>query len=404
MLQIVDVIDIALPARFQHTLIDPSERKGRLLRLRLTDGNKKCVALEYGQLSHIRSDILIPGVKLKIQNVTVRLGVLLLEKKNIEVLGGRVDSLAEAWETQQLYGGAADRKPSTTAVDGTTGTAVQVSKPPPFKPYGKKDSNTGDGCDASPTKGKGKDADSFTKKKDATQETRIEKTESSSRCRSSLEPRKKNNMQQQQQHAASAPAAAAPPGLTMSMPIASVSSSRAPMTQLPHTHEQGNDKAKQLLLDKLATGTANQPSRGSIRFGRRERRGRFHDDDDDSTKMTMEEWEAMKKKGNTSMSNTTTTMRSDEEMARQLQHQLNMEDDGRDDVSSVLMGMFDYSGRQEENFVGRGSRGRGRGRGRHGDAGRGGGRRGGRDGVGDTGRGRGRGRSSGHHGRGRGRG
>jgi hypothetical protein len=41
----------------------------------------------------------------------VRLGVLLLEPRNVRLLGGRVDALAEAWETQQRYGGTAIERP-----------------------------------------------------------------------------------------------------------------------------------------------------------------------------------------------------------------------------------------------------------------------------------------------------
>lgn len=41
-----------------------------------------------------------------LRSVTVRVGVLLLEPRCLEVLGGRVAELAEAWQTQQQFGGA----------------------------------------------------------------------------------------------------------------------------------------------------------------------------------------------------------------------------------------------------------------------------------------------------------
>lgn len=56
----------------------------------------------------------------------IRSGIVLLDKKSISVLGGRVESLAEAWEVQRKFGGLDRLRPSGPDADEI---------PPPFKQF-----------------------------------------------------------------------------------------------------------------------------------------------------------------------------------------------------------------------------------------------------------------------------
>jgi tudor domain-containing protein 3 len=49
------------------------------------------------------------AMQVLLNQAAVRQGVLLLDAKSLKVLGGRVDSLAEAWEAQVKFGGT-DRR------------------------------------------------------------------------------------------------------------------------------------------------------------------------------------------------------------------------------------------------------------------------------------------------------
>jgi tudor domain-containing protein 3 len=54
--------------------------------MRLTDGKQTCTAVEFKPTAQISEDI-PPGTKLCLTNVTVKLGVLLLEPKVVQVSG-----------------------------------------------------------------------------------------------------------------------------------------------------------------------------------------------------------------------------------------------------------------------------------------------------------------------------
>jgi len=56
----------------------------------------------------------------------VRSGIILLEPKTVEVLGGRVEALAEAWEMQRKYGGLQRARPAGEGAD---------ELPPPFEQF-----------------------------------------------------------------------------------------------------------------------------------------------------------------------------------------------------------------------------------------------------------------------------
>lgn len=134
-LQLVDATDISLPSRIADNSLD---RKQRLLKLTLTDGSTKIRGLEYTALENVKSSSLIPGTKVKITNVLLRWGLVWLDSKNVEVLGGRVEELAEAWELQQQFGR------SSNSSSGNSRDTISDRKPvqdasaeiaPSFKPF-----------------------------------------------------------------------------------------------------------------------------------------------------------------------------------------------------------------------------------------------------------------------------
>ncbi|KAK3735352.1 hypothetical protein QZH41_005462 [Actinostola sp. cb2023] len=75
-------------------------KPSRMLYLQMTDGSQSVQGMEYQLIPGLNQNIL-PGTKIQIQGpLPCRLGVLLLTAKNVRILGGSVDELAEknsAW-------------------------------------------------------------------------------------------------------------------------------------------------------------------------------------------------------------------------------------------------------------------------------------------------------------------
>lgn len=57
----------------------------RLLRLKLTDGRTTCTAVEFKPVPALEPEHLVPGVKLCLTGASVKLGVILLDPKCIQV-------------------------------------------------------------------------------------------------------------------------------------------------------------------------------------------------------------------------------------------------------------------------------------------------------------------------------
>ncbi|KAJ9183385.1 hypothetical protein P3X46_007247 [Hevea brasiliensis] len=77
----------------------------RLLRLRLTDGHNEITAIEYSHIPSIPNDV-VPGTKVRLENKTpIHSGILCLNPKDITVIGGVVPSLYEEWQLNQKYSG-----------------------------------------------------------------------------------------------------------------------------------------------------------------------------------------------------------------------------------------------------------------------------------------------------------
>jgi tudor domain-containing protein 3 len=400
-LQLVEATDISRPTKFQETV--PEDRKNRLLRLRLTDGSKACTAIEYTSIPSLHTKQLIPGVKIKIQNAVIRVGSLLLDSsKTISVLGGRVERLAAAWEVQQLYGGTAERistKDSTTTT--TTTATTKPDKPLPFKHFDAK------------------------------------ATTSHEKMKKALGAVFVPSVGVVVQAVGGKNSSNTGPGTGPNSQQRSINKeSLATTTTSTTTSTSTSDAAKSKLLERLsahedANGRYGRGGRGRGGGGRGRggRRGRFNDDDGgDDGSMTLEEWEAQKKSGIGSGKVVEEEKKSDEQLARELQRQLDLEDmasfgDGggggfsgsngggttttttntNTNLQSELLGMFSYDQKDDDAHP---SGGYGRGRGGR----RGGGRGRGRDGGGGGARGRGRsdgsggGRGRGPPSRGRGRG
>eukprot|EP00192_Tetraselmis_astigmatica_P019271 CAMPEP_0117683282 /NCGR_PEP_ID=MMETSP0804-20121206/20278_1 /TAXON_ID=1074897 /ORGANISM="Tetraselmis astigmatica, Strain CCMP880" /LENGTH=225 /DNA_ID=CAMNT_0005493787 /DNA_START=186 /DNA_END=859 /DNA_ORIENTATION=- len=122
-LQVVSMDDIGKPSR---TAAESSSATGRLLRAKLTDGKLTAACIEYQPISQC-SAATAPGTKVVLKGkCQIRSGIILLESKNIDVLGGRVEALAEPWEVQRKYGGL-DRVRAT----GPDADAVA----PPFRQF-----------------------------------------------------------------------------------------------------------------------------------------------------------------------------------------------------------------------------------------------------------------------------
>lgn len=107
-LQIMQVVDISKPKLWQIQKIrntniltrgiqqdcDMAGTGKRMLQLSLTDGIQQVEAMEYKPIKDLNFN-LTPGIKILLKGpVTVRRGRIMLESKNVEILGGEVDELA----------------------------------------------------------------------------------------------------------------------------------------------------------------------------------------------------------------------------------------------------------------------------------------------------------------------
>ncbi|WVZ72530.1 LOW QUALITY PROTEIN: hypothetical protein U9M48_020971, partial [Paspalum notatum var. saurae] len=122
-LQVLSVRDIyrsSIDASFKN----PQQR--RLLRFGLTDGICEAVAIEFSPISFITEEI-APGTKIRLENkIPVNNGILCLSAKNVSVIGGTVQSLYEEWQMNQKYSGLS--RPSLRPSQSDDGAG-----PPPFE-------------------------------------------------------------------------------------------------------------------------------------------------------------------------------------------------------------------------------------------------------------------------------
>ncbi|OMO80812.1 hypothetical protein CCACVL1_12732 [Corchorus capsularis] len=122
-LQILSVRDIS---RSSIEEFSANSSSLRLLRLRLTDGHSEITAVEYSHVPAIPDNV-VPGTKIRLENkAIIHGGILCLNPKVVHLLGGVVQSLYEEWEMNQKYSGFSRSSLRSTQESGNGG-------PPPFE-------------------------------------------------------------------------------------------------------------------------------------------------------------------------------------------------------------------------------------------------------------------------------
>ncbi|KAJ0745380.1 putative RecQ mediated genome instability protein [Helianthus annuus] len=310
----------------------------RLLRLKLTDGHIEVTAIEF---THIPSlpDNVVPGTKIRLENkVVIHSGILCLNAKVVTVLGGIVPSLYEEWEMNQKYAGFTRSTVKPSQSDDTGG-------PPPFqkfqtgppsrrinqqsrssensmatvKPYGPTGSLLTSGSRVSDKKA---DSGGDNVKSGSTTEKNEEKQPATE---------------------------ARPKEVAESIPVQ-------------------NQAAAQKLLQKMNYSNRNE---GHSRGWKQRGRGK---EENESAVLTIAEWERKRANGSSSLRQENANVNQDEDLARQLQNQFDLEDyhgqQGQHvtEADDIRMSMFSFN-RDDPGAHDRGEfrgRGRGRGRGRRG--------------------------------------
>lgn len=124
-LQVMGFQDVSVPSKFK-TGPSNSGSKNRLIMFRLTDGVRECKAIECEPLVALKPKQLLPGMKIRLEGkVVIRYGLLMLTDACFTTLGGRVSSLAEAYEAKQLYGGS----------ERAGNVLKKEDQPPRFQPF-----------------------------------------------------------------------------------------------------------------------------------------------------------------------------------------------------------------------------------------------------------------------------
>ncbi|KAK6945017.1 RecQ mediated genome instability protein 1, N-terminal [Dillenia turbinata] len=330
-----------------------SESKGskRLLRLGLTDGHSDVIAIEYSYIPSLSDDI-VPGIKIRLENkVKVCGGIVCLNPKVVTVLGGVVESLYEEWQLNQKYSGL-----SCSSIRRSQ--EGEGSGPPPFEKlqigmpahkYAQEGSGSNLSCSTSKNPGN----------------YHVKRGESS--CREQIGDHQitdssTNGKEDNRKTVSDNERAEGKP-----------SSSEARTRQVAEAAPVQNQAASQKLLQKMSN--PNLPgwqNRGSRRRGKGTQEEREF--------LTLDEWERRNARGSLARDKIP-DLTQDEELAWQLQHELDLEDHfprhpHEVDAENLKMSMFNYErddGRTGSTSRGRGGK-RGRGRGRGSGSGRGRGR------------------------------
>ncbi|KAJ3694170.1 hypothetical protein LUZ60_009650 [Juncus effusus] len=329
-LQVVSVRDIhqsAIDATFKSS-------SKRLLKFTLTDGFTEAIAIEYSPISSINQDI-IPGNKVLLENkIPIHDGILCLSSKNFTFIGGIVESLYEEWKMNQKYSGLSRPNTKLSQNDDFAG-------PPPFEKLqagSKNQIKMHKSHDSNITKGESSGSHKDLKTENMRADVKKDK------LNTSTETEDKN-------------------------------SNTRPKEAIEAVPVQ-NQAASQKLLQKMQEPVNNYKPRHN-RFRNREA-------EDEKPVFTLDEWEkrnnyanapdkrnnyvnAPDKRNYYNAPNTS----NDEEMARMLQRQMDLEDSsssqaGNSEADRLRMSMFSFTGEEEggQDWRGSGNRGRGRGRGR----------------------------------------
>ncbi|XP_078439528.1 tudor domain protein (DUF1767) isoform X2 [Wolffia australiana] len=303
--------------------IDSSSKDRRLLRLNLTDGHTEVIAIECSPIPSINEPI-IPGTKVLLQSkIPVRNGILCLSSNVVKIIGGVVQSLFDEWNVSQKYSGFSR---SSQGVDG--------SGPPAFEKLR---------------------LEAYTSEPEALYRSVKTRHQSPQHSFSRKESGDKNvlSMESKTGDGAHSNLAASKTGMVKNTDLRPKEVVEAVPVQ--------NQAATQKLLQKLnQSDLENRHCRG----GRHRDRGR-----EETAVFTLDEWErrkagTLKSPGASSAAQDTSR---DEELARQLQNQLDMEEfyaEERPDAAAehLKLSMFSYGRSEGSSDQGReyGRRGRGR--------------------------------------------
>ncbi|CAM8923222.1 unnamed protein product [Rhodiola kirilowii] len=333
------ILQVASARDISRSSIDSSlssSHSRRLLRLKLTDGQTEITAIEYSNIPSLPNDI-IPGMKVRLEGkCPIHNGILCLTSNTITMLGGTVQTLYEEWQINQKYSGS-DRSATRLLHES------DASKPPPFEKL-----QTGPSSHRFSQQGNLSHSSASTSRS-------AESTAGIDKLRVNASNQLKGD----------------------TVDNLKISPNTGTLQEKPNNPERPkevaesipvqNQAAAQKLLQKMnVQNPADRRPRGRMQRGK--------EIEDDQHILTLAEWE--KKKAETiprSQGQYLSTGR-DEDIARQLQEQFDLEDHVNKSVAAenIKLSMFKFE-RDDQNTYESGSRGRGRGR-RGGSRGRGRGR------------------------------
>ncbi|XP_039117361.1 uncharacterized protein LOC120253131 [Dioscorea cayenensis subsp. rotundata] len=322
-----DVYQSSIGASFQ-----TPGRHRRLLRFGLTDGHSEVTAIEYSPTPSINEEI-IPGTKVLLgSKIPVHSGILCLNSTVVTIMGGLVQSLYEEWQMSRKYSGFSRSSLRSPQGDGDGG-------PPPFEKlriaeHSHLRSSHAPFSRNSVDRELGKDQVHLNVDRDKQSgDSKVDRTVGDSKV-NSLPSRLEEK-----------------PGSSETRP-----------KEVSEAVPVQNQAAAKKLLQKMSLAT---PDHRQGRGHKHRMRGK----EEEAPVYTLDDWE--RRKANITkpaMMGQNQDVSQDEELAWQLQNQLDFEDHhgstSNTEAEQIRMSMFNFGGSQGESNDRREFRGRGRGRGR----------------------------------------
>ncbi|XP_048133289.1 tudor domain-containing protein 3 [Rhodamnia argentea] len=326
-LQISAVRDIASSSIEE---VSKSSGGNRMLRLTLTDGHSEMTAIEYAHIPSLPDDA-VPGTKVRLEKkVAINSGILCLTPTTLTVLGGVVQSLFDEWQMNRKYSGFSRESLKLSQQSDAGG-------PPPFEKLQIRAS-------ARPSTHQRRysyNPETSNVKKSEGRESRMPSENKSVVGQKNLEMSETTP----------------PTGKDVEKPTHFESRPKEVADSAPVQ----NQAAAQKLLQKMnRQGMQNQHFKGRKHKGKGKQ--------EEGQVFTLDEWE--QRNASAKLPN----MSHDEELARQLQNQFDLEDvhhvregPNETEAEKLRKSMFSYERDNDMTYsrgYGGGRRGRGRGRGR----------------------------------------
>ncbi|KAI3775484.1 hypothetical protein L1987_50061 [Smallanthus sonchifolius] len=264
----------------------------RLLRLKLTDGHSDVTAIEFTHIPMLPDNV-VPGTKIRLENkVVMHSGILCLNAKVVTIIGGIVPSLYEEWEMNQKYAGFTRSTLKVSQSDDTGG-------PPPFQKFQtgppsrriNQQSRSSENSKAS-VKAYGPTGPLQT----SGSESRVSDQKANSRV-DNVKPSSLTEKSDEKQPVTEA----RPKEVSESVPVQ-------------------NQAAAQKLLQKMSVSNRSE---GHSRGWKQRGRGK---EENESAVLTLDEWERKRANGSSSLRQENPNVNKDEDLARQLQNQFDLED------------------------------------------------------------------------------